>query len=51
MDNIGSIVKPQRYISYNNNKVKKIKGMKNGCSKCMKCKRNIILKNNIHQLV
>ena len=51
MDNIKDIVKPIKYVPFKNNGYKRIKGMKNGCSKCMKSKRNVILKNNIHKLL
>ncbi len=52
MASICDMVKPVKYVPFNNNKMKNVKGMKNGTCKCMKSmKRNIILKNNINKLI
>jgi len=51
MDNIRDIVKPINYTPVYNNPHQRIKGIKHTCNKCMKRKRNIILKINIHRLI
>lgn len=50
MNRITDIVKPVKYISFVNNHNKKTKGFKYSNCKCMKRKRNIILKNNINKI-
>ena len=51
MDNIKDIVKPIKYTSVYNNPHQRRKGFKHSCNKCMKQKRNVILKINLHKLV
>ncbi len=50
-NNFRDIVKPIKYKSVYNNPHQRMKGIKHTCNKCMKRKRNIILKININKLV
>ena len=50
-NNFREIVKPIKYTSVCNNKHQRIKGIKHTCNKCMKRKRNIILKININRII
>ena len=49
--NFREIIKPIKFTSFYNTNHKRLKGFKHSSNKCMKRKRNIILKINICKII